>query len=65
MSIARLEGGTAESHGEIRRQRLYLQHRSGKTHNGKRVGAHGIPHHLINGGNFGFLKGIPEIRRKV
>ena len=28
--------------GEARRQRLHLQHRSGKTHNGRRVGAHGI-----------------------
>ena len=48
---------------ETRRQRLHLQHRSGKIHNGKRFGAHGIPHHLINGGDFGFLKGIPENRR--
>ena len=46
---------TAESH----------QLRSGKPHNGKRVGAHGIPHHLINGGDFGFLEGIPENRRGV
>ena len=36
-----------------------------KTHNGKRVGAHGIPHPLINGGDFGFLEGIPENRRGV
>ena len=34
-----------------------------KLHNGKQVGAHGIPHHLINGGDFGFLEGIPENRR--
>ena len=39
-----------------RRQRLHLQHRSGNTHSGRRVGAHGIPHHLINGGDFGFLE---------
>ena len=32
----------------------HLQHRSGKTRNGRRVGAHGIPHHLINGRDFGF-----------
>ena len=55
----------SESHGETRRQRLHFQHRSGKTHSGKRVGAHGIPHHLINGGDFGFLEGIPENRRGV
>ena len=46
MSIGKLDGGTTERHGETRRQRLHLQHRSGKTHSGKRVGAHGIPHHL-------------------
>ena len=63
MSIGKLDGGTTESHGETRRQRLHLQLRSGKTHNGKRVGAHGTPHHLINGGDFGFLEGIPENRR--
>ena len=59
MSIGKLDGSTTEIHGETRRQRLHLQHRSGKTHNGKRVGAHGIPHHLIKGGDFGFLEGIP------
>ena len=48
-----------------RRQRLHLQHRSGKTHNGRRVRAYGIPHHLITGGDFGFLEGIPENRREV
>ena len=52
MSIGKLDGGTTESHGETRGQRLHLQHRSGKTHNGRRVGAHGIQHHLINGGDF-------------
>ena len=62
MSIARLDGGKTEIHGETRRQRLHLQHRSGKTHNGKRVGAHDSLHHLINGGDFGFLEGIPENR---
>ena len=65
MSIGKLDGGITESHGETRRQRLHLQHRSGKAHNGKRVGAHGIPHHLLNGGDFGFLEGIPENRREV
>ena len=64
MSIFKLDGGTTESHGG-RRQRLHLQHRSGKTHNGKRVEAHGIPHHLIHGGDFGFLEEIPEHRRVV
>ena len=65
MSIGKLDGGTAESHGETRRQRLHLQHRSGKTHNGRRVGAHGSLHHLINGGDVGFLEGVPENRRGV
>ena len=37
----------------------------GKLPNSKRVGAHGIPLHLINGGDFGFLDGIPEKRRRV
>ena len=64
MSIGKLDGGTTESHGETGRQRLHLQHRSGKTHNGKRVGAHGIPHQLINGGQFGFLKGIAGNRQE-
>ena len=32
MSIGKLDGSTTESHGETRRQRLHLQHRSGKTH---------------------------------
>ena len=54
MSIGKLDGGTTESHGATRRQRLHLQHRSGKTHNRRRVGAHGIPHDLITGGDFGF-----------
>ena len=58
-------GGSTESHGETRRQRLHLQHRSGKPHNDRRDGARGIPHHLINGGDFGFLEGIPESRREV
>ena len=53
---------SVEGHGETRRQHLHLQHRRGKTHNGRRVGAHGILHHLINGG-FGFLERIPENRR--
>ena len=44
--------------GETRRQRLHLQLRSGK-----RVGAHGISHHLRNGGDFGFLEKISENRR--
>ena len=59
MSIGKLDGGTTESHGEGR-QRLHLQHRSGK-----RGGAQGIPHHLINGGDFGYLEGIPENRWEV
>ena len=65
MSIGKLDGGTAESHAETRRQRLHLQHRSGKTRNGKRVGAHGVPQHLINGGDVGFSERIPENRRGV
>ena len=60
MSIGKVDGGTSESHAETRRQRLHLQLRSGK-----RVGAHGSPHHLRNGGDFGFLEGIPENRRGV
>ena len=64
MSIGKLDGGTTESHGETRRQRLHLQHRSSTLHSGRRVGAHGIPH-LRNGGDFGFLEGIPENRRGV
>ena len=52
----KLDGGTTESHGETRRQRLHLQLRSGKLNNGKRVGAHGSLHHLRNGGDFGFLE---------
>ena len=63
MSIEKLNGGTTESHGETRRQRLHLQHRSGKLHNSIRVGAHGSPHHLRNGGDIGLLEGIPENRR--
>ena len=31
MSIEKLDGGTAESHGETRRQRLHLQHRSDRA----------------------------------
>ena len=60
MSIARLDGGITESHGETRRQHLHFQlHlRSGRLCNGKRVGAHGNLH-LRNGGDFGFLEGIP------
>ena len=64
MSIGKLDGGITESHGETRRQRLHLQRRSGKLRNGQRVGAHGLPHHLMNGGDFGFLEGIPENRRE-
>ena len=33
--------------------------------NGKRVGAHGVPQHLINGGDVGFSERIPENRRGV
>ena len=64
VSIGKLAGGTAESHGETRWQRLHLQLRSGQLHNGKRVGTHGNLHHLRNGGDFGFLDGIPENRRE-
>ena len=42
-----------------------IQLRSGKLLNGKRVGTHGNLHHLINGGDFGFLERIPENRRRV
>ena len=38
-SIGKLDGGTTESHGETRRQRLHLQLRSRKLHYGKRVRA--------------------------
>ena len=65
MSIGKLDGGTTESHGYTRRQRLHLQLRSGNFHNDKRVGAHGNLHHVINGSDFGFLEGIPENRRVV
>ena len=43
MSIARLDGGITESHGETRWQHLHLhlQLRSGRLRNGIRVGAHG------------------------
>ena len=44
---------------------LHLQLRSGRLRNGKRVGAHGNLHHVRNGGDFGFLEGIPENRRGV
>ena len=64
MSIEKLDGSTTESHGGTRRQRLHLQLRSGKLHNGKRVGVHGNLHHLRNGDDCGFLKGIPENRRE-
>ena len=63
-SIGKLDGGITESHGETRRQRLHLQHRSGQLHNGKRVGTHGNLDHLRNGGDFCFLEGIPENRRE-
>ena len=46
MSIAKLDGGTAESHGETRRQHPHLQLRSGRLHNGTRVGTRGSLHHL-------------------
>ena len=67
MSIARLDGGLAESYGETRRQHLHLhlQLRSGRLRNGKQVGARGNLHHLRNGGDFGFLERIPENRRGV
>ena len=38
-----------------------FNYRSGKTHHRKRVGAHGIPHHLRYGGDVGFLEGIQKI----
>ena len=50
---------------EPRRQRLHLQHRSGKTHSGKRFGAHGIPRHDVNGDDSGFPDGTPDNRREV
>ena len=64
VSIAKLDGGFTESHGETRRQHLHLhlQLRSGQLRNGKRVGAHGNLY-LRNGGGFGFLLRIPENRR--
>ena len=65
MSIARLGSGTAESHGEPRRQHLHLQLRNGQLHNGKRVGARGNLHYLRNGGDSGLLEGISENRREV
>ena len=63
MSIVKLDGGIAESHGEAHRQHLHLQLRSGQLRNGKRLGAHGSLHHLRNGCDFGFLETIPENRR--
>ena len=65
MSIGKSDVGTTESHGETRRQRLHFQRRSSKLHNGngKRVGAHDFLRHLRNGGDFGFVEGIPENRR--
>ena len=57
VSIGKLDGGATQSHGETRRQRLHLQHRSGNNRNGRRVGAHGMQRHLRNGG-VGFLEGI-------
>ena len=50
---------------ETRLKRLHLQLHSGKLHNGKRVGAHGSPHHLRNGDDYGFLGRITENRLGV
>ena len=61
MSIARMDGGITESHGETRLQHLHLQLRSGRLRNCKRVGVRGNLH-LRNDGDFGFLE-IPENRR--
>ena len=57
--MAVLQGATVKPVGRVFIFEIHI----GKTHNGRRVGAHGIPHHLINGGDFGFLEGIPENRR--
>ena len=67
MSIGKLDGGTTESYGETRWQQihLHLQLHSGRRRNGQQVGAQGNPHHLRTGGDFGFLEGIPENRRRV
>ena len=56
MSMAKLDGGTSESHGGTRKQHLHLKLRSGRLRNGKRVGARGSLHQLRNGGDFGFLE---------
>ena len=48
---------------ETRWQLLHLELRSGKLHNGKRVGTRGSPNQLRNGGEFGFMEGFPENRR--
>ena len=37
MSIGKQDGGATESHGATSRQRLHLQHRSGKTRNGSEL----------------------------
>ena len=44
------------------RQRLHFNFAVANL-NGKRIGAHGMPHHLIYVGDFGFLGGIPENRQ--
>ena len=46
-------------------KRTVLVSLCGRYQTGKQVRAHDIPHHLINGGDFGFLERIPENRRRV
>ena len=55
-SIAKLDGGTTESHRETRRQHLHLQ-----LHSGKRVGAHDSLHHLSSGGDSVSRKEIQKV----
>ena len=64
VSIAKLDGGIAESHGETRLQHLHL-HVHLQLRNDKRVGDDDNLHYLRKGGDFGFLEGSPENRREV
>ena len=58
-SMAVLQRATGKPLGSV----FMFNIAAAKTFNGKRVGTHGFPHHLRNGGDFDFLDGIPENRR--
>ena len=65
MSIGEQDGSAAESHGEPAGSVFIFIFVVANLTVANKLEPMVFPHHLINGGDFGFLEGIPENRREV